>query len=95
MLLIWLHGVLVAQRSPAKELYQGLIAIGNVKMAGEIKFFIPYTLFFWKIKRFNPSHNDLKVVTSSILNSFIRLVDLIGVSGNLYMILPYLFQQKN
>lgn len=49
MLLIWLHGLLVAQRCPAKEIYQGLIAIGNVKMAGEIKFFIQYTLFFWKL----------------------------------------------
>ncbi|KAF5906674.1 ankyrin repeat and death domain-containing protein 1B, partial [Clarias magur] len=33
MLLIWLHGVLVAQKNPAKELYQGLIAIGNIKIA--------------------------------------------------------------
>lgn len=46
MLLIWLHGVLVAQKSPAKELYQGLIGIGNVKMAGKVMFFILYTLFF-------------------------------------------------
>ncbi|XP_060763139.1 ankyrin repeat and death domain-containing protein 1B isoform X2 [Neoarius graeffei] len=37
MLLIWLHEVLVAQRSPAKELYQGLIAIGNTKMAEKVR----------------------------------------------------------
>lgn len=52
MLLIWLHGVLVAQRSPAKELYQGLIAIGNIKIAGEVKVFTPYTLFKLKIELF-------------------------------------------
>lgn len=40
MLLIWLHGVLVAQGNPAKELYQGLIAIGNIKIAGEVKFVV-------------------------------------------------------
>lgn len=34
MLLIWLHGVELAQRSPAKELYQGLLAIGNKTIAG-------------------------------------------------------------
>lgn len=39
MLLIWLHGVLIAQIIPAKELYQGLIAIGNIKIAGEVVFF--------------------------------------------------------
>ncbi|XP_072520865.1 uncharacterized protein ankdd1b isoform X3 [Salminus brasiliensis] len=32
MLLIWLHGVTVAQQSPGRELYQGLIAVGNTKM---------------------------------------------------------------
>ncbi|XP_053466139.1 ankyrin repeat and death domain-containing protein 1B [Ictalurus furcatus] len=37
MLLIWLHGLLVAQRCPAKEIYQGLIAIGNVKMAEKLR----------------------------------------------------------
>uniref|UniRef100_A0A8C7K5F4 Ankyrin repeat and death domain containing 1B n=1 Tax=Oncorhynchus kisutch TaxID=8019 RepID=A0A8C7K5F4_ONCKI len=35
MLLIWLHGVELAQRSPAKELYQGLLAIGNKTIAEE------------------------------------------------------------
>ncbi|XP_058230796.1 ankyrin repeat and death domain-containing protein 1B isoform X2 [Hemibagrus wyckioides] len=37
MLLIWLHGLLVVQGSPAKELYQGLIAIGNTKMAEKLR----------------------------------------------------------
>lgn len=66
MLLIWLHGVLVAQIIPAKELHQGLIAIGNIKIAGEVcSFFIPYTLnhirwFKWLKKN--------KIVTFRILN---------------------------
>ena len=34
MLLIWLHGVTVAQENPAKELYQALLSVGNTKMAG-------------------------------------------------------------
>ncbi|XP_026994407.2 ankyrin repeat and death domain-containing protein 1B isoform X2 [Tachysurus fulvidraco] len=37
MLLIWLHGVLVAQGNPAKELYQGLIAIDNIKIAEKLR----------------------------------------------------------
>ncbi|XP_070992432.1 ankyrin repeat and death domain-containing protein 1B-like [Oncorhynchus clarkii lewisi] len=37
MLLIWLHGVELAQRSPAKELYQGLLAIGNKTIADKIR----------------------------------------------------------
>ncbi|KAI5088324.1 ankyrin repeat and death domain-containing protein 1B isoform X2, partial [Silurus meridionalis] len=37
MLLIWLHGVLASQQSPAKELYQGVIAIGNIKMAEKLR----------------------------------------------------------
>ncbi|TSM85917.1 Ankyrin repeat and death domain-containing protein 1B [Bagarius yarrelli] len=37
MLLIWLHGVFVAQKNPAKELYEGLTAIGNTKMAEKLR----------------------------------------------------------
>ncbi|XP_010782796.1 ankyrin repeat and death domain-containing protein 1A [Notothenia coriiceps] len=37
MLLIWLHGEELAERSPAKELYQGLILIGNRKAADRIR----------------------------------------------------------
>ncbi|XP_071755903.2 ankyrin repeat and death domain-containing protein 1A [Centroberyx gerrardi] len=37
MLLIWLHGVELAQKSPAKELYQGLIHTGNRKVADKIR----------------------------------------------------------
>ncbi|XP_008279675.1 ankyrin repeat and death domain-containing protein 1B [Stegastes partitus] len=37
MLLIWLHGEELAQRSPAKELYQGLILTGNRKAADKIR----------------------------------------------------------
>ncbi|XP_029295735.1 ankyrin repeat and death domain-containing protein 1A [Cottoperca gobio] len=37
MLLIWLHGEELAQRSPAKELYQGLIFTGNRKAADKIR----------------------------------------------------------
>ncbi|XP_062873697.1 ankyrin repeat and death domain-containing protein 1B [Trichomycterus rosablanca] len=37
MLLIWLHGVTVAQKNVAKELYQGLIAIGNAKIAEKLR----------------------------------------------------------
>uniref|UniRef100_A0A8D3AC94 Ankyrin repeat and death domain containing 1B n=1 Tax=Scophthalmus maximus TaxID=52904 RepID=A0A8D3AC94_SCOMX len=37
MLLIWLHGEDLAQRSPAKELYQGLIFTGNRKAADKIR----------------------------------------------------------
>ncbi|XP_023137265.2 ankyrin repeat and death domain-containing protein 1B [Amphiprion ocellaris] len=37
MLLIWLHGEELAQRSPAKELYQGLILTGNQKAADKIR----------------------------------------------------------
>ncbi|XP_036454852.1 ankyrin repeat and death domain-containing protein 1B [Colossoma macropomum] len=36
-LLIWLHGVTVAQENPAKELYQALISVGNTKMAEKIR----------------------------------------------------------
>lgn len=38
MLLIWLHGEELAQRSPAKELYQGLILTGNRKAAGILSY---------------------------------------------------------
>ncbi|XP_068994985.1 ankyrin repeat and death domain-containing protein 1B isoform X1 [Embiotoca jacksoni] len=37
MLLIWLHGEELAQKSPAKELYQGLILTGNRKAADKIR----------------------------------------------------------
>uniref|UniRef100_A0A3Q3LUV5 Ankyrin repeat and death domain containing 1B n=1 Tax=Mastacembelus armatus TaxID=205130 RepID=A0A3Q3LUV5_9TELE len=37
MLLIWLHGEELAQRSPAKELYQSLIATGNSKAADKMR----------------------------------------------------------
>ncbi|XP_023269221.1 ankyrin repeat and death domain-containing protein 1B-like isoform X2 [Seriola lalandi dorsalis] len=37
MLLIWLHGEELAQKSPAKELYQGLILTGNTKAADKIR----------------------------------------------------------
>ncbi|XP_070689859.1 ankyrin repeat and death domain-containing protein 1B [Pempheris klunzingeri] len=37
MLLIWLHGEELAQRSPAKELYQCLILTGNRKAADKIR----------------------------------------------------------
>ncbi|XP_027134293.1 ankyrin repeat and death domain-containing protein 1A [Larimichthys crocea] len=37
MLLIWLHGEELAQRSPAKELFQGLILTGNRKAADKIR----------------------------------------------------------
>ncbi|XP_037834562.1 ankyrin repeat and death domain-containing protein 1A isoform X2 [Kryptolebias marmoratus] len=37
MLLIWLHGEELAQRSPAKELYQGLILTENRKAAGYVQ----------------------------------------------------------
>ncbi|KAI9521573.1 hypothetical protein NQZ68_003727 [Dissostichus eleginoides] len=37
MLLIWLHGEELAERSPAKELYQGLILTGNRKAADRIR----------------------------------------------------------
>uniref|UniRef100_A0A4W4E7P5 Death domain-containing protein n=1 Tax=Electrophorus electricus TaxID=8005 RepID=A0A4W4E7P5_ELEEL len=37
MLLIWLHGVVVAQKSPNKELYQALISVGNLKMAEKLR----------------------------------------------------------
>ncbi|KAM9857887.1 uncharacterized protein ankdd1b isoform 1-T2 [Aulostomus maculatus] len=37
MLLIWLHGEELAQKSPAKDLYQGLILIGNRKAADKIR----------------------------------------------------------
>ncbi|XP_031704708.1 ankyrin repeat and death domain-containing protein 1A [Anarrhichthys ocellatus] len=37
MLLIWLHGEELAQKNPAKELYQGLIFIGNKKAADTIR----------------------------------------------------------
>lgn len=36
MMLIWLHGAELAQMSPAKELYKGLIATGNSKAAGTL-----------------------------------------------------------
>ncbi|XP_067431652.1 ankyrin repeat and death domain-containing protein 1B [Thunnus thynnus] len=37
MLLIWLHGEGLAQKSPAKELYQGLILTGNRKAADKMR----------------------------------------------------------
>nr|XP_046242911.1 ankyrin repeat and death domain-containing protein 1B [Scatophagus argus] len=37
MLLIWIHGEELAQRSPSKELYQGLILTGNRKAAEKIR----------------------------------------------------------
>ncbi|XP_047446734.1 ankyrin repeat and death domain-containing protein 1A isoform X2 [Mugil cephalus] len=37
MLLIWLHGEELAQRNPAKELYQGLMLTGNRKAADKIR----------------------------------------------------------
>ncbi|XP_026198084.1 ankyrin repeat and death domain-containing protein 1B [Anabas testudineus] len=37
MLLIWLHGEELAQKNPAKELFQGLIAIGNRKAADKMR----------------------------------------------------------
>ncbi|XP_019907763.2 ankyrin repeat and death domain-containing protein 1A [Esox lucius] len=37
MLLIWLHGVELAQRSPAKELYEGLLAIDKKTVADKIR----------------------------------------------------------
>ncbi|XP_078808398.1 uncharacterized protein ankdd1b isoform X3 [Oryzias latipes] len=37
MLLIWLHGEELAQRNPAKELYQDLITSGNRKAADKIR----------------------------------------------------------
>ncbi|XP_033946255.1 ankyrin repeat and death domain-containing protein 1B [Pseudochaenichthys georgianus] len=37
MLLIWLHGEELAERSPAKELYQGLTLTGNRKAADRIR----------------------------------------------------------
>ncbi|XP_078106674.1 ankyrin repeat and death domain-containing protein 1A [Sander vitreus] len=37
MLLIWLHGVELAQKSPAKDLYEGLILTGNRKAADKIR----------------------------------------------------------
>ncbi|KAK6313275.1 hypothetical protein J4Q44_G00166220 [Coregonus suidteri] len=37
MLLIWLHGSELAQRNPAKELYQGLLAIGKKTIADKIR----------------------------------------------------------
>ncbi|KAL7836602.1 hypothetical protein AOLI_G00278860 [Acnodon oligacanthus] len=37
LLLIWLHGVTVAQENPTKELYQALISVGNTKMAEKIR----------------------------------------------------------
>ncbi|XP_040012311.1 ankyrin repeat and death domain-containing protein 1B [Xiphias gladius] len=37
MLLIWLHGEELAQKSPAKELYQGLVLTGNRKAADKIR----------------------------------------------------------
>ncbi|KAK5871361.1 hypothetical protein PBY51_004246 [Eleginops maclovinus] len=37
MLLIWLHGEELAERSPARELYQGLILTGNRKAADRIR----------------------------------------------------------
>ncbi|XP_063050510.1 ankyrin repeat and death domain-containing protein 1B [Engraulis encrasicolus] len=37
MLLIWLHGVISTQRSAAKGLYEGLLSIGNKKLAEKIR----------------------------------------------------------
>lgn len=35
MLLIWLHGVLIAGENPIKSLYEGLMGISMVDLAGE------------------------------------------------------------
>ncbi|XP_012683942.2 ankyrin repeat and death domain-containing protein 1B [Clupea harengus] len=37
MLLIWLHGIISTQRSAIKELYEGLLSIGNKKVAEKIR----------------------------------------------------------
>ncbi|XP_076853772.1 uncharacterized protein ankdd1b isoform X2 [Brachyhypopomus gauderio] len=37
MLLIWLHGAMVAQKNPAKELHHALISVGNAKMAEKLR----------------------------------------------------------
>uniref|UniRef100_A0A1A8ITC9 Ankyrin repeat and death domain containing 1B n=1 Tax=Nothobranchius kuhntae TaxID=321403 RepID=A0A1A8ITC9_NOTKU len=37
MLLIWLHGEELTQRSPAKELYQALVHTGNGRAADKIR----------------------------------------------------------
>ncbi|XP_029017328.1 ankyrin repeat and death domain-containing protein 1A [Betta splendens] len=37
MLLIWLHGEEMSQKNPAKELFQGLTAIGNRKAADKLR----------------------------------------------------------
>lgn len=34
MLLIWLHGVLMARENPIKGLYEGLVAIDRLDLAG-------------------------------------------------------------
>lgn len=36
MLLIWLHGVLVAGENPTKGLYEGLVEISRTDLAGEL-----------------------------------------------------------
>uniref|UniRef100_H3A3D6 Ankyrin repeat and death domain containing 1B n=1 Tax=Latimeria chalumnae TaxID=7897 RepID=H3A3D6_LATCH len=35
LLLIWLHGILLAQQNPVKHLYEGLIHLGRATLAGE------------------------------------------------------------
>lgn len=35
MLLIWLHGVLIAGENPIKSLYEGLMGISRMDLAGE------------------------------------------------------------
>lgn len=35
MLLIWLHGVLIAEENPIKGLYEGLMGISRMDLAGE------------------------------------------------------------
>ena len=36
MLLIWLHGVVVAGENPIKGLYEGLVEISRTDLAGEL-----------------------------------------------------------
>lgn len=49
MLLIWLHGEELAQKCPARELYQGLILTGNKKAAGTFSFFFFLKQIYWGI----------------------------------------------
>lgn len=36
MLLIWLHGVVMAGENPTKGLYEGLVEISRTDLAGEL-----------------------------------------------------------